>query len=260
MNITQNTTCIWCGNKAGGRHVEHIVPEVLGCPPVFVLPAKVICQSCNNGLGHLDQAVADDFDFVSFQAGIPRKKGRSPGITNRGNVYGFIGVNGPEILFNLDPSPIVAPDGQPVAAYRGYDRNIRPSFKKEGQYTQILFQVSFGQVKKFQRGIYKIALSALAYFVGVNELYKRKYDKLRQYVCEGKGTRHFMVLAEDDSNGYFHTFAPPFVSPTGDYALEFRLACVRFIVDLSESESYLPAIAATAKQEVGENGWTIVPS
>lgn len=256
----KNTKCIWCQGKAGGRHVEHIVPEVLGCPPGFVLPAEMICQSCNNALGHLDQAVADDFDFVSFQAGIPRKKRRPPRITNRGNVHGFISANGPEILFNLDPMPIVATDGQRVGAYRGSDRNIKVSYKREGSYAGISFRVAFGQTKKFQRGIYKIALSTLAYYLGANELCKSKYDELRQYVRKGSGTRHFMVLAELDSNNYSHTFVPPFVSPAGDYALEFRLACSRLIIDLSESESYLSSIAEVAKREIGENGWTIVPT
>lgn len=255
----KNTRCIWCQGPAGGHHVEHIVPEVIGCPPNFVLPAEIICLSCNNGLGHLDQAVADDFDFVSFQAGIPRKKGRPAGITGRGNVYGLRGANGPEIFFNMDPVPILASDGTHVAAYRGSERNIKANLEKGESCAQISFQVTFGQAKKFQRGIYKIALSALVYFIGPKELYKPKYDQLRQYVRKGSGTRHFIVLAETDSGDYHHKFVPPFVSPTGDYVLEFRLACVRFIVDLSESESYLPKIAEAANREVGEKGWTVVP-
>ncbi len=255
----KNTKCIWCQGGAGGRHVEHIVPEVLGCPPGFVLPAEVICRSCNNGLGHLDQAVADDFDFVSFLADIPRKKGRLPGITNRGNVYAFKGVNGQEIFFNMDPISTVATNGSRVAAYRGSERDIKARFEEEGLYARISFQVTFGQAKKFQRGIYKIALSALAYFIGVHELYKPKYDRLRQYVCRGSGTRHFMVLGDADPGNYFHKFEPPFMSPTGDHAFEFRLACVRFIVDLSESESYLSSVREVVKREVGMNGWSIVP-
>lgn len=255
----KNTRCIWCQAPAGGVHVEHIVPEVLGCPPGFVLSAEAICQSCNNGMGHLDQAVADDFDFVSFQAGIPRKNGKPAGITGRGNAYGFKGSGGPEILFNMDSLPIVASDGSRVAPYRGSSRNIKASFKVEKPYSQISFQVPFGHTKKFQRGIYKIALSALAYFMGPNELYKPKYDQMRQYVRKGTGIRHLMVLAEADPEVYYHKFVPPVVSETGDYALEFRLACIRFTLDLSESESYLPCIVDAANREVGETGWTVVP-
>lgn len=192
----RNTRCIWCYGPARGRHVEHIVPEVLGCPPDFILPAEVICQSCNNGMGHLDQTVADDFDFMSFQTGVPRKKGKPAGITNRGNVYGSRGRNGPEIFFNMDPANTVANDGAHVAAYRGSERNVKATFEREEPYARISFGVTLGKSKKFQRGIYKIALSALAYFVGPNELFKAKYDHLRQYVRKGSGTRHFMLLAE----------------------------------------------------------------
>ena len=71
--------------------------------------------------------------------------------------------------------------------------------------------------------------------------------------------RHLMVLAEADPDAYYHKFVPPCASDTGDYALEFRLACVRFILDLSESESYLPRIVEVANREVGETGWTVVP-
>ena len=205
-----STHCIWCLNSSGGRHVEHIVPEVLGCPPKFTLPEEVVCQSCNNGLGHLDQAVADDFDFVSFQADIPRKKGRPPVISGRGNVYGFTGLNGPEIIFNMGPNPIVTASGSSIAAFRGSERNVKPRFTREGSYTRVSFQVTFGQSKKFHRGIYKIALSALAYFVGADELLKPKYNQLRQYVRKGTGTRHFLVFAETDSSNYRF-----FSSPSG---------------------------------------------
>ena len=161
LGAMKHTQCIWCLAPAGGPHVEHIVPEVLGCPPSFALSAEVICQSCNNGMGHLDQAVADDLDFVSFQADIPRKKGKPAGITGRGNAYGFKSSNRPEILFNMDSTPIVASDGSRVAPYRGSSRNIKASFKAGKPYARISFQVPFGHTKKFQRGIYKIALSAL---------------------------------------------------------------------------------------------------
>src|SRR5690606_5560641 len=100
LDVMKPSQCIWCLQSAGGKHVEHIVPEALGCPKGFVLTADQICQRCNNGLGYLAQAVADDFDFVGFLAGVTRKKRKAPGIMSRGNVYGFMGRDGPEIIFN----------------------------------------------------------------------------------------------------------------------------------------------------------------
>lgn len=182
-----------------GHHVEHIVPEVLGCPPGFILPADIICKSCNNGMGHLDQAVADDFDFLSFQAGIPRKKGKPAVIASRGNVYGFKGEDGPSIYFNMDSRDIVATDGTHVAAYRGSERNVKATFEKESPYVRVSFDITLGKSKKFQRGIYKIAFSALAYFLGPNVLFKAKYDRIRQYVRKGSGTRHFCCFQKPTS-------------------------------------------------------------
>jgi HNH endonuclease len=66
--------CIWCQQSPFGHHVEHVIPEALGGPPGLGLTSAVICVDCNNGLGHLDQAVCDEFDFSAFMARVPRKK------------------------------------------------------------------------------------------------------------------------------------------------------------------------------------------
>src|SRR5690606_26617378 len=152
--------CIWCLQSAGGKHVEHIVPEALGCPKGFVLTADQICQRCNNGLGYLDQAVADDFDFVGFLAGVTRKKRKAPGIMSRGNVYGFLGRDGPEIIFNMNATPMTARNGEHIAGYRGSARNIKASIHETGSSARITFESTIGTSKKFQRGIYKIAISS----------------------------------------------------------------------------------------------------
>jgi hypothetical protein len=94
--------CIWCLNESTVNHVEHIVPEALGCPDNFVLTNEEVCIKCNNGLGHIDQAVIDDFDFPAFMAGIPRKGGKPPIISSRGNVKGAVEPNGPGISFNME--------------------------------------------------------------------------------------------------------------------------------------------------------------
>ncbi len=258
MTITQ---CIWCQGSAGGNHVEHIVPEVLGCPPDFILTSDFICQRCNNGLGQLDQAVADDFDFLTFQSGIPRKKGKPAKLASRGNVYGYSTKNEKRLFFNMDSKKTIkASDGFHVAPYRNSERNVKANFKAESGVAEITFQIKFGQSKKFQRGIFKIALSALAYFIGPNELYKSKYNQLRNYVRNGTGIRHLILLADSNPNNYSHQFDNPYISETGDYLLTFRLACVRFVVDLSESESSLARLSETAHQMFGQKGWTILPS
>jgi HNH endonuclease len=62
--------CIWCTKLNASTAVEHIIPEALGCPNGFVLKDGAVCESCNNNLGHLDQAVLDEFDMLVFLAGV----------------------------------------------------------------------------------------------------------------------------------------------------------------------------------------------
>ena len=100
--------------------------------------------------GSLRSRVADDFDFLSFQAGIHRKKGKPPVIASRGNVYGLVGVNGPEISVNMGSRSIVAPNGSCIALYNGSTRHIEANFEREGMYARASFQTAFGQAKKFQ--------------------------------------------------------------------------------------------------------------
>jgi len=82
------TDCIWCKKTTQKIAEEHIIPDALGCPANLVLTKGEVCQACNNGLAHLDQAVADEFDMIAFNENIPRKGGRPPVVLGRGNVVG----------------------------------------------------------------------------------------------------------------------------------------------------------------------------
>lgn len=73
MNAAVND-CIWCKRPVRKTNIEHILPESLGCPPQFVLQGCV-CMSCNNSLGHVDQALLKQFEIVAFMHGVPRKGG-----------------------------------------------------------------------------------------------------------------------------------------------------------------------------------------
>lgn len=251
--------CIWCLNLAGGKHVEHIIPESLGCPENFILPSNVICKSCNNGMGHLDQAVSDDFDFLTFQAGIPRKNGKSPKIASRGNVFANHGDSGPFYIFNMGPGTIKAPSGEDVAPYKGQPRNINASIKTTENEATVSFDFLIGQSRKFQRGIYKIAMSGLAHYVGASEIYKQKYNIIRQYVRNGNGNRHFISVRDIDYNNYYNEFNRPWISTEGDYIVTFRLAVMRFVVDLSENENELPKMIENFYTHYGKSGWTVLP-
>ncbi|MEM7054335.1 MAG: hypothetical protein AAF446_07265 [Pseudomonadota bacterium] len=159
----------------------------------------------------------------------------------------------------MENRPVMASDGTRVGAYKGQPRNIKASFEKIGNYAKISADFYIGKSKKFQRGIYKIAVSALAYYVGADEMYKPKYNAIRNYVRNGKGKRHIIFLQESDFEHYEHEFNKPYVSQSNNYIITFRLACARMIVDLSENESELPKMIETLLAELGETGWTVIP-
>jgi len=250
--------CIWCLEHADGGHEEHIIPEAIGCPPGFVLPSTVVCRKCNNGLSDLDQAVIDEFDFHTFMAGVPRKKGRSPAIRSRGNVLATVEPSGPTYTFNMDPTPIRAHDGSHLAGYRGSKRDIRAKLSKQGQVGKIDFETPFGQSPKFVRGITKIAFSSLAYFLGAPLALSPAFSPIRRFVKDGVGERHLMLTFGSDST-YRNQVWPPYVSPTGEYSVTFRIASAEFLVDLSEEESLLSMFQSKAPVFFGEKNWCTLP-
>lgn len=250
--------CIWCSNESTGYHVEHIVPEPLGCPDNFVLTNEEVCIKCNNGLGHIDQAVIDDFDFSAFMAGIPRKGGKPPIISSRGNVKGTVSDSGPEISFNMEKQAVIDHTGKELAGFRNRERDINACFDRSGKQGKVGFSVEFGRRKKFIRGIFKIAFSALTYFVGASETRKDKYNVIRQYVRKGKGTRH-VIFGRAEKSEYHHSFKPPLKSQSGDYVVQFILCGIMFIVDLSENEVYYPKYKSTAERMFQNDQWSYLP-
>lgn len=253
-----SSNCIWCLLPALGGHEEHIIPEVLGCPDGFILPGTVVCKGCNNGLAHLDTAVADEFDFLTFMAGIPRKKGKPPIISSRGNVHATVESTGPVYTFNMGSHAEVAHDGKTVSPFRGTERHIRATFQKDGPWGRVSFPVPFGQGKKFVHGLHKIALSSLTYFLGPDVARSEQFNAVRQFVRFNEGVRHVMVK-DTNEKGYVNQAWAPYKSSSGDYVCIFRIAMIEFIVDLSESQSSLAMLEANAHELYGEGGWCVLP-
>ena len=95
-------SCIWCKKEVTANSLEHIIPEALGCPDTFVLNNYEICNECNNRFGNIDHALINAFDFFAFMSGIPRKKGKSPVISNKGNFYAHYVDGKPELHINMN--------------------------------------------------------------------------------------------------------------------------------------------------------------
>lgn len=250
--------CIWCLGPATGNHEEHIFPEAIGCPPGFVLPGTTVCRRCNNGLGHLDKAVADEFDFLAFMAGVPRKGGKPPVISSRGNVFASVESAGPTYTFNMESHPVAAHNGQRLAPFRGSARNIKARFSKEGSAATVAFDVPFGATPKFVRGLTKIAFSTLAYFLGSLLAQDAAFNAVRRFVLEGKGNRH-VLLSESRDSEYRNSAWAPYKDESGGYAVPLRIARVEFLIDLTEGETGLPIFEAKMREQFGNAGWCTLP-
>lgn len=249
--------CIWCKKESNSRSVEHIIPEALGCPVGFYLKEGDVCQSCNNRLSHLDQAVIDEFDIPAFMWDVPRKKNRLPGIDNRGNLIGrYINNKNKTILINMDNKAIEI-EGHRVAGYGKSKRNVRAEFEKDGTNAKISFSIEFGEGPKFVRGILKIALSSLAYFIGAKEVLSPKYDAIRDLIINNKGQRK-ILLKECKDISYRNQVWSPYVGNEG-YAIALRIVIVEFAVDLTPNMTIHPVLYEKTMQELGNKGWNSLP-
>lgn len=250
--------CIWCRRIDRKQSVEHIIPEALGCPDDFVLKRGEVCQKCNNQLAHLDQAVIGDFDIPAFIHGVPRKRGRPPEISSRGNVFGTYRSGSPEMCFNMDPHPVTTHLGARLGAYGKSERNVNAKLERHGETAKISFGTEFGKNPKFARGLVKIAFSSLAYYLGAEKLADEAFNPIRQFVTKGSGLRP-VILYDDGDLSYRNRIWSPYRSQEGYYLMAFRLVVFGVLVDLSPKCSGFPALRDAMLKEFGETGWTCLP-
>lgn len=249
--------CIWCKQPVRRKNDEHILPDSLGCPPWFVLN-DCVCMTCNNGLGHVDQALLRDFEITAFTLGVLRKGGRPPLINNWRAIRGRYGANGPEIFLNAGPQTVQAL-GQNLhaASPRNGIEGISAEPMEIGKQCVIKFQQKFGTDPKFRRAVYKVALGSHAYFSGAAEALRDIYDPVRAFVRKGIGD--FDVLMMGGSTDRRHLFYPAAVLP--GYVLpivEMAIFGVSFVVDFDPNQRGLTLIR-TQLTERKIQDWMILP-
>jgi hypothetical protein len=238
--------------------IEHIIPEPLGCPENFVLKDGQICRVCNNQLGHIDQAVIDNYDFMTFFQGIPRKRNRPPIISNRGNVIGRIISGEPFLQINMEKYPISTDDGTQLAPSGKSKRSIKSKFERKGKYAHVNFKISIGDDRKFIRGIYKIAFESLVFFLGANLSLNKSFDAIRDYVLRDIGERKILLLSPED-NSYRHEILPPYSGDVDEYVVGMRLGVINYIVDISPNMRVFTTIRNHLEQTYGKQGWSYLP-
>ncbi len=255
----QTKHCIWCKRVTKDKDIEHVFPAALGCPDEISLPGEVVCKACNNRLSRLDLAVCDEFDLFAFFSGVPRRGGKPPQVLNRGNLIATFEPGGPTISINMGSAPSTSHINKPLGAYGGAKRNIKASIAINGDQATVSGNAQFGQGRHFLRGLVKIAFSSYTYHLGPQAASSNLFDPVRDFVLHGQGSRHALVTKGID-NEYRLTTHGPFVGQDGGCCVEFRIACLNFLVDLSPDESAFPRILQEAKDQYGSANFFVLPS
>ncbi|MBB4099379.1 HNH endonuclease [Sphingomonas kyeonggiensis] len=251
--------CIWCKRPVRKANVEHILPDSLGCPPDFVLRGCV-CMACNNGLGHVDQALLRQFEIIAFMHGVRRKGGRPPVINNWAAIRGHYGATGPEIFINAGPQTVEAlgKNLHAASSRNGIHAVTNDDSRIVGQESQISFKQEFGREPKLRRAIYKVAFGTLAFHLGAAEALRDAYDPVRAFVRKGQGDFDVLMMSGGEM-GESHYFCQP-IMPEGCTMpiLDIAIFGVSFGLDLDPEQKGLAQMRERLTERQVQN-WMILP-
>ncbi len=225
----------------------------------MTLSGSVVCKRCNNKLSKLDLAVCDEFDLYAFFAGVPRRGGKTPQVLNRGNLIATVEPSGPIISINMDSGPYPSHMKQQLGPYGGSQRNVKTKIAIAGDIASVSGQVPFGQGKNFVRGLLKMAFSCFTYHLGPEVASSNRFDPVREFVMHGKGTRRVLVTKGEDSQFLLASY-PPWIGRDGNYCVEFRIAALHFLADLSPDETQFSELRQKAEDFFGRDGVSVLPT
>lgn len=238
---------------------EHIIPESLGCPSNAILRNGEVCEKCNKWLGRrIDIHIKDAFDIITFQHNITRKKGKSPVIRSRGNLRAEY-INGkPNYYINTGVKAVNDSMGNILAGFnKGKSRHINASFDRNGQNVTVKFSVNIGDNIGFVRGLFKIALGALALQMGVETAIDSSYNSVRNFILKGQPILRCISTKEEKLVVENRIF--PLWERDGFYLVAFRLFGIDFLCDLSPNQEALKDLIPKFHEVYGQKGWTYYP-
>jgi hypothetical protein len=248
--------CIWCLHRKQSAPPEHIFPAALGCPDWFVLTDGECCEGCNKRMSRLDQAIFQNFEFLAVVSQIPNRDGKARTSMQHSNLVFGPSDTGPYLTVNMGTRAITDRIGRHIPAFRsdkryGYrSRNIRDI---GGGETAGEIEQTLRHDKTVCRGLHKIALSILTWFLGAHVAREARFDAARRFVRAGKGDRR--VLARQAAE---IEFALQIAQPCDD-AVTFRLGWVHYTVDLLPGQDSIPIWQDRLRRESGDEGWGVVP-
>jgi hypothetical protein len=248
--------CIWCKRSGRPPSLEDIL--LAGGPAEVVFKNGEVCRPCNNGHGHLDQAVRDTLDIPAFQFGVVDRRGRPSEIRNRGNLQTYCGPDGPVIVVNMESRPMTTPDGFRIGPFRGRKRDVRASIKVNPATGEATATISgdLGDDPKFVRGIQKMAFELLAFRLGAEAVLGDEYDPVRTFVRTGVGRRYIFMRCSPDV--LYGVPAYTLTGPTGGQAMHFWFLGFEFFVDLTPAQQGHANMVVKAR-ELGLSDWGSCP-
>jgi len=198
--------CIWCG-QCPTNSIEHIAPDALGCPPDFVLQVGV-CPKCNHRNGRLDRALLTPFEIVTVMKGIPRKKGKKPTVDGFSSFSSGYDANGPVFYMNREKHSVQTPAGKWLSGTNRDDpiKDAKWEHRPDGT-----VKVSYKQELRFDRkavrGLFKIAVEAIAFYEGLNAAREASLAPAKHFVMDGGG--NFRAIMMPDQNSHYDNYFGP---------------------------------------------------
>jgi hypothetical protein len=256
--LSSDKPCIFCKEKGKKGSIEHIIPEALGCPENLVLKNGEVCEDCNNGLGHLDDALINAFDLIRFQAKVPGKKGKLPTIISRGNFIAEYVDGEPKIYINPTNKPVKLKDGRVIGPSGKSKRNIDLKISIDGKMANVNMGFKIGEDPKAVRALFKIAYEYICFQFGESEVLQEKYDNIRSYIVTGSPKRKVVAITPDSSS-YENRIWAPYISEEGYYSVALRIAVLEFMVDLSPEMTLFERFKKELEKSA-EFEWNYFPS
>lgn len=248
--------CIWCLKPIRKGSEEHVLPDALGCPPELILDIGV-CMACNNGLGHVDQALIRQFEISAFVKGVRRKKGKPPSINMWAPIKGRYVDGKPEIHLNAGPQTIETAGRQlPAASAANGITKVAFDAPAVGEQATISFTQEIGREPKLARALLKVALGAVAIQRGLATARHERFDPIRAFVRKGDG--HFDILMTEGRSDRAQHVSLWEQADSAFPVVEVSLFGMAMIVDTDPSQCGL-AMLRDAFANESEGWWMVLP-
>jgi hypothetical protein len=257
--------CIWCGRMELTAPPEHIIPECLGCPPNAVLHEGEVCSRCNNALSRCDSVLCDGFDLLRLAFGQPNKRGEPPALAGRPNARTVVHNRERSLHINFGPGDQATPSGHRLKAPTNNLGSIHGEVNVEGDVANATYRAHMFYQRDFTRGIYKIALEAIALFLGVGAARDPLLDEIRQSVLDDSVSplRCLIGLRSDafEVPGFSNQLFPPYKPDdgSGGYVVPIRLYNLEFSADCTPNQWFIERMLALREFSPGAHTWRILP-